>query len=88
MYKLEGRIGTYTGHPIEVVNLKPDDAIILHLTENVDYESANILIKDIQKIFPNNPIIYSHPPLIENITIMRVEEKDNFTWHCEGRPKI
>ena len=79
MYKLEGKIGTYTGHSVEVVNLKPDDVIVLHLTEDVDYECANALVKDMQEAFPNNTVICKHPSLIENITFVKQEEhKINF----------
>ena len=74
MYKLEGKIGTYTGHSVEVVNLKPDDVIILHLTEDVDFECANILVEDMRKIFPNNTVICKHPSLIEKITLVKKED--------------
>ena len=80
MYKIEGKIGTYTGHPVEVVNLKPDDVIVLHLTEDVDFECANTLVKDMQKTFPNNPIFCKHPSLIENITIVKQKEKQTFNF--------
>ena len=76
MYNVEGRIGTYTGHPVEVVNLKPNDAIILHLTEEVDLETANMLIKDIQAAFPNQSVLATHPLLIEGITIAKQESVD------------
>lgn len=79
MSKPINRIGVYPNNPVEVVNLKPDDVIILHLTEDVDFECANTLVKDMQKTFPNNTVIYSHPSLIENITFVKKEEnKINF----------
>ena len=78
MYKLEGKIGTYTGHPVEVVNLNPNDVIVLHLHEDVDYECANELVKNLQKTFPNNSVIFKHPLLVESISIVHSEEKMNF----------
>ena len=78
MYKLEGKIGTYTGHPVEVVNLNPNDIIVLHLHEDVDCESANEIVKNLQKIFPNNPVIFKHPYIIESISIMHQEDKINY----------
>ena len=78
MYKLEGKIGTYTGHPIEVVSLNPGDVIVLHLQENVDYECANELVKNLQKTFPNNPVIFKHPYLIDNITIVKATPAINY----------
>jgi hypothetical protein len=79
MSKPMNRIGVYPNNPVEVVNLKPDDVIILHLTEDVDFECANTLVKDMQKTFPNNTIICRHPSLIENITFVKKEEnKINF----------
>ena len=79
MSKPMNRIGVYPNHPVEVVNLQPDDVIVLHLTEDVDFECANTLVKDMQKTFPNNTIICRHPTLIENITIVKQEKnKINF----------
>ena len=76
MCKLEGRIGTYTGHPVEVVNLKPDDVIVIHLTEDVDLDCANAIVKDLKTTFPNNQVLCKHPLLIENITIVKQEDKN------------
>ena len=78
MYKLEGKIGTYTGHPVEVVNLNPNDVIVLHLHKDVDCEMANEIVKNLQKTFPNNPVIFKHPLIIESISIMHQENKINF----------
>ena len=76
MYKLEGRIGTYAGHPVEVVNLKPDDVIVVHLAEGVDLDCANAIVKDLKTTFPHNPVLCRHPSLIENITIVKQEDKN------------
>lgn len=78
MCKLEDKIGTYIGHPIEVVNLSPNDVIVLHLNENVDYECANEIVNNLQKAFPNNPVIFKHPYLVESISIMHQENKINY----------
>ena len=78
MYKLEGKIGTYIGHPIEVVNLNLNDVIVLCLNEDVDYECANEIVKNLQKTFPNNPVIFKHPYLVENISIIHQENKINY----------
>lgn len=78
MYKLEGKIGTYTGHSIEVFNLNPNDVIILHLNEDVDYECANEIVKNLQQAFPNNPVIFKHPYLINNITIVKTTPEINY----------
>ena len=61
---------------VDVVNLKPDDAIILHLTEEVDLETANMLIKDIQAAFPNQKVLATHPFLIKGITITQQNDVD------------
>ena len=78
MYKLEGKIGTYTGHPIEVVSLNPGDVIVLHLQEDVDYECANELVKNLQKAFPNNPVIFKHGCSLE--LHLKLWGKKNNTW--------
>ena len=76
MYKPEGKIGTYIGHPVEVVSLNPNDVIVLHLAEDVDLDCANAVVKDLKTIFPNNPVLCKHPSIIENITIVKQEDKN------------
>ena len=63
-------------YDINIVNLKPNDSIILHLTEEVDLETANHLIRDIQRAFPNQNVIATHPFLIEDITIIQQKDAD------------
>ena len=55
----------------EVIHIDKDDVIILHLTDNLDIESASRIIKDIQQAFPEQKVIATHPYVIENITIAK-----------------
>lgn len=78
MFKTENKIGTYAGHPTEIVTLNPNDVIVVHLCEGVDWECANEIVNNMQKVFPNNPVIFKHPLLIEGISIMGQREKINY----------
>ena len=78
MYKPEVKVGAYIENSIEVVNLKPNDVIVLHLNEDVDFECTTELVQNLRDVFPNNPVIFKHPLLVEKISIVHQEEKINY----------
>lgn len=78
MYKREIKVNTNIENQIEVVNLKPNDVIVLHLNEDVDYECANELVQNLQNMLPNNTVLFKHPLLIESISIIHQEGKINY----------
>ena len=75
MYKREVKVGTCIEPQIEVVNLKPNDVIVLHLNEEADFECTTELVQNLRDVFPNNPVIFKHPLLVEKISIVHQEEE-------------
>ena len=63
---------------VETIRVDSDDVIILHLTKEVDFDSANKIIKDIQAAFPYQRVIATHPYLINNITIVKTTPEVNY----------
>lgn len=61
---------------VEKIHVDKDDVIVLHLTEDIDLESANKMIKDVQKAFPEQKVIATHPYVLEQITIVKTNSEN------------
>ena len=55
---------------IEKLSISDGDVIILHLNENLDFESINIIRKEIQEYFPNNQVICANEHILKQITVL------------------
>lgn len=55
---------------IETLSLSDGDVIILHLNENLDFESINTIREEIQEYFPNNQVICANEHILKKITVL------------------
>ena len=55
---------------IEKLSVSDGDVIILHLNENLDFESINIIREEIQEYFPNNQVICANEHILKQITVL------------------
>jgi hypothetical protein len=58
-------------YDIKTVNIQPDDTILIHLNDELDFEEASMFIKKMNKIFPNNTILPVNELVMKGMTIIR-----------------
>lgn len=70
----KGKIGTFKGYDIQVVDIKPGDTILFHVSDDVDIETVFTLMKEMNNTFPNNTIIPVNEWILKGMTIIRQSE--------------
>lgn len=55
----------------ETVEIHPNDVILVHLSENVDLDMANDIMKYMKETFPNNTAIAVNEYILQGMTILR-----------------
>lgn len=61
---------------IETFNLQKGDVILLHLSEDVDLDTANYLWKDIKEMFPDNNVIVANEYILKGLSILRLPQPE------------
>ena len=67
----KGKIGTFKGYDIQVVDIKPGDTILFHLNDNVDVPTCEAIVKEMAKTFPECTIIPVNEWVLKGMTILR-----------------
>ena len=67
----KGKIGTFKGYDIQVVDIKPGDTILFHLNDNVDVNTCEAIVKEMTKTFPECTIIPVNEWVLKGMTILR-----------------
>ena len=65
------RTAGWKGYDIQVVNIHPGDTILFHLNDNVDIETASVIMDEMGKAFPANTIIPVNEWILKGVTIVR-----------------
>lgn len=68
------RTAGWKGYDIQVVNIQPGDTILFHLNDNVDIETASVIMNEMEKAFPNNTVIPVNEWILKGMTIVRKAE--------------
>lgn len=68
-----GMIGTYTGYPFQVVNIQPNDVILLKIADNLSLRECQMIQKEMNETFPNNTVVLCNDHVLKGITILRGE---------------
>lgn len=66
-----GIIGEYTGYPFQVVNIQPNDVILLKIADNLTLGECKMIQKDMNETFPNNIVILCNDHILKGITVLR-----------------
>ena len=69
----EGVIGEYTGYPFQVVNIQPNDVILLKIADNLSLRECQMIQKDMNETFPNNTVVLCNDHILKGITVLRGE---------------
>lgn len=68
-----GVIGEYTGYPFQVVNIQPNDVILLKIADNLSLRECQMIQKDMNETFPNNTVVLCNDHVLKGITVLRGE---------------
>lgn len=68
-----GVIGEYTGYPFQVVNIQPNDVILLKIADNLSLRECQIIQKEMNETFPNNTVVLCNDHILKGITVLRGE---------------
>jgi len=68
-----GVIGKYTGYPFQVVNIQPNDVILLKIADNLSLRECQTIQKEMNETFPNNTVILCNDHILKGITVLRGE---------------
>ena len=68
------RTAGWKGYDIQVVNIQPGDTILFHLNDNVDIETASVIMDEMGKAFPDNTVIPVNEWILKGMTIVRKAE--------------
>ena len=67
----KGMIGTYKGYDIQVVDIRPGDTILFHLSDDLDLHDVSSIMEEMSKTFPENTIIPVNEWILKGMTILR-----------------
>lgn len=70
-----GIIGEYTGYPFQVVNIQPNDVILLKIADNLSLRECQMIQKEMNETFPNNIVVLCNDHVLKGITVLRGETK-------------
>ena len=70
-----GVIGEYTGYPFQVVNIQPNDVILLKIADNLSLRECQTIQKEMNETFPNNTVILCNDHILKGITVLREKKK-------------
>ena len=60
-------------YAVQLVNIQPDDVILLHVAEDLDLDTVHSIYREIEKAFPNNTILVSNENILKRISIFRTD---------------
>ena len=68
-----GIIGEYTGYPFQVVNIQPNDVILLKIADNLSLKECQMIQKEMNETFPDNIVVLCNDHVLKGITVLRGE---------------
>ena len=69
--QMQGKIGTFKSYDIQVMEVKSNDVILLHISPDMDLYNCEALYAEVKKEFPNNTVLIVNKHVLEGISILR-----------------
>ena len=67
----DGLMGKFKGYPFQVVDIQPNDVILLHISDDLDlFQCKNIQV-EMNKTFPNNTVILCNEHILKGLSVLR-----------------
>ena len=57
--------------PFQVVNIQPNDVILLRISDNLDLHTCSEIQKEMNETFPNNKTLLCNEHIFKGLTILR-----------------
>lgn len=70
---LTGVTGAVTGYPFQVVNIQPNDVILLQISDDLDLFQCKSIQQEMNETFPNNTVILCNNHVLKGLTVLRGE---------------
>ena len=74
-----GKVGTFKGYNVQVVDINPGDTILLHVSEDLGFDECQQILKEMKATFPNNSIVCVNEYILKEMTILRHTNKKTDT---------
>ena len=68
-----GIVGSFRNFPAEVVNIQPNDVILLRISDDLDLHTCREIQKEMNETFPNNKTLLCNEHIFKGLTILRGE---------------
>ena len=65
------RIGAFKSYDIQVMEVQPNDVILLHISPDMDLYNCEALYEEVKKEFPNNTVLIVNKHVLEGISVLR-----------------
>ena len=65
---------TWEGIPVQVVEIKPNDVVIAHISQDMSVDECHQIFDELSKTFPNNKVIIANEHVLQKLTVFRPED--------------
>lgn len=83
----KGVIGNLKGYDIQTVEVKPNDVLLLRISDDLDLHTCREIQKEMNETFPNNTTLLCNDHIFKGLTILRcdsIEQIDETVDICTG----
>ena len=67
----EGTIEPFKGYDIQTIEVKPNDVLLLRISDNLDLNTCEAIQKEMNEAFPNNVTLLCNNHIFKGLTILR-----------------
>lgn len=71
-------------YDIQTISVKPDDVILLQISDYLDLDTTNQIHEAVKEIFSHNSILLANHHILEKLSIIRKDEGNPFENSDEG----
>ena len=69
----KGVIGNLKGYDIQTVEVKPNDVLLLRISDDLDLRTCREIQKEMNETFPNNTTLLCNDHIFKGLTILRCD---------------
>lgn len=66
--------GAWKGYDIQTVSLQPRDVLLVHVSDNLDLDECQHILKIINETFPDNKCVLCNEHILKGLTIIKPEK--------------
>ena len=68
-----GVIGNLKGYDIQTIEVKPNDVLLLRISDDLDLHTCRKIQKEMNETFPNNTTLLCNDHIFKGLTILRCD---------------